>query len=436
MLKEVILPTLGLDMEEAVISQWLKNEGETVKENEPLLVVETDKVSTEIAAPVSGVLRRIVQPAGATVPVTHTIAVIEMEGCDGAAPPASVGVPSAAPRTTPPSPAAGQRRDEGSEHGEVVGSPAPAPGRGIRASPAARKAARELGVELALVPGTGPSGRVQGEDVRRFAEGKGRPAAPTVAVTAARAAQPASTALAGSQDSVSIFRELPGRLVPLGRKRRVTAERMVQSSRSVARITLNLEVDAGRMVELRSRLQPSYAAKGQKLSYDALLVKAVGVALADHPYLNARWIDNKGIYLVESINVGVAVAVEDGLVVAVIRDAAGKKLMEVAAEMAGLLAKAREDRLTREEMSDGTFTITNLGMFGIDSFTPIVNPPEAAILGVGRIAERPAGRDGQLVLRPLMTLSLSVDHRVVDGAPAARFLQRMKELIEEPYLLL
>jgi pyruvate dehydrogenase E2 component (dihydrolipoamide acetyltransferase) len=165
-------------------------------------------------------------------------------------------------------------------------------------------------------------------------------------------------------------------------------------------------------------------------------VKAVGAALADHPYLNARWIDNRGIYLVESINVGIAVAVEDGLVVPVIRDAAGKKLMEVAAEMARLLAKAREDRLTREEMSGGSFTITNLGMFGIDSFTPIVNPPEAAILGVGRIAERPAGRDGQLVLRPLMTLSLSVDHRVVDGAPAARFLQRMKELIEEPYLLL
>ena len=129
-------------------------------------------------------------------------------------------------------------------------------------------------------------------------------------------------------------------------------------------------------------------------------------------------------------------AVEDGLVVPVIRDAAGKRLMEIAAEMAGLLAKAREDRLTREEMSDGTFTITNLGMFGIDSFTPIVNPPEAAILGVGRIAERPAGRGGQVVLRPLMTLSLSVDHRVADGAPAARFLRRVKELLEEPYRLL
>jgi len=436
MLKEVILPTLGLDMEEAVISQWLKNEGETVQEDEPLLVVETDKVSTEIVAPVSGILQRIVQPAGATVPVTHTIAVIETEGCDGAVSPAFVDRPSAMAQTSPPSPAAEERRGEGAEHGAVVGSPARAPERGVRASPAARKAARELGVELALVPGTGPSGRVQGEDVRRFAKGKGGVAGPAAAATAARAAQPASAAPAESRDSLSVFRELPGRLVPLGRKRRVTAERMVQSSRSVARITLNLEVDAGRMVELRSRLQPSYAAKGQKLSYDALLVKAVGAALADHPYLNARWIDNKGIYLVESINVGVAVAVEDGLVVAVIRDAAGKKLMEVAAEMAGLLAKAREDRLTREEMSDGTFTITNLGMFGIDSFTPIVNPPEAAILGVGRIAERPAGRDGQLVLRPLMTLSLSVDHRVVDGAPAARFLQRMKELIEEPYLLL
>jgi pyruvate dehydrogenase E2 component (dihydrolipoamide acetyltransferase) len=242
--------------------------------------------------------------------------------------------------------------------------------------------------------------------------------------------------LTESQDSRATYRALPGRLVPLGRKRRVTAERMAQSSRSVARITLNVEVDAGKMVELRARVQSSYAAKGQKLSYDALLVKTVGAALADHPHLNARWIEGKGIYLLESINVGVAVAAEDGLVVPVVRDAGGKKLAEIAAELAGLLAKARENRLTREEMFDGTFTITNLGMFGIDSFAPIVNPPESAILGVGRIAERPAGRDGQLVLRPSMTLSLSVDHRVADGAPAARFLQRVKELLEEPYLLL
>ena len=221
----------------------------------------------------------------------------------------------------------------------------------------------------------------------------------------------------------------------LGRKRRVTAERMAASARSVARITLNMEVDAGRMVELRARLKPAYEAKGQKLSYDALLVKAVASALAEHPHLNARWTE-AGVYLVDPINVGFAVAVEDGLVVAVIREAASKALMGVASEMASLLGKAKEDRLSRDEMSGGTFTITNLGMFGVDSFTPIVNPPEAAILGVGRIAERPVGREGQLVLRPMMTLSLSVDHRVVDGAPAARFLARVKELLEEPYLLL
>jgi len=434
MLKEVILPTLGLDMEEAVISQWLKREGEAVREDEPLVVVETDKVSTEIVAPVSGILHRILQPAGATVPVTHAIAVIEMEGGAEAVAPAVVNRPAGVASAPPPLAAAGARRDEGPAGGAVAGSPARTPEPTVRASPAARKAARELGVELAQVPGTGPAGRVLGEDVRRFAEGAGGCASPGAA--SARAAQPAISAAPHGQDAPLVACELPGRLVPFDRKRRITAERMAQSARSVARITLHVAVDAGKMVELRARLQPSYAAKGQRLTYDALLVKAVGRALADHPLLNARWIENAGIYLVKPINVGVAVAVADGLVVPVIRNAVGKALAEVAAEMASLLVKAREDRLGREDISEGTFTITNLGMFGIDAFTPIVNPPESAILGVGRIAEQPAGRDGQLVLRPMMTLSLSADHRVVDGAPAARFLQRVKELLEEPCLLL
>ncbi len=222
---------------------------------------------------------------------------------------------------------------------------------------------------------------------------------------------------------------LPGRLVPLGRKRRITAERMALSARSVARITVNMDVDATELIGLRTRLLPVYeASTGVRLSYDAVLAKIVATALVDHPYLNARWTDN-GIYLVEPVNVGVATAVDDGLVVPVIRDADRKKLMEVSAELGKLLAKARENRLALEDISGGTFTITNLGMFGVDSFTPIVNPPETAILGVGRIVDQPVGRGGQLVLRPMMTLSLSFDHRVVDGAPAAQFLQRVAQLL-------
>lgn len=197
-----------------------------------------------------------------------------------------------------------------------------------------------------------------------------------------------------------------------------------------------MRVDAGSLIELKARLQPYYeATPSGRLSFDALFVKVVASALFDHPYLNSRWTD-QGVYLVEPVNVGVAVATEDGLVVPVVHDAARKKLAEISAELASLVAKAREDRLSPQELTGGTFTITNLGMYGVDSFTPVVNPPEAAILGVGRIAEEPVGRNGEIVLRPMMGLSLSFDHRIVDGAGAAQFLQRIEQLLEEPHLLI
>lgn len=416
MLKPVILPTLGLEMESAVIERWLKAEGDPVALDEPLLVVETEKASSEINSPVSGTLARIVQPAGAEVPVTAIIAYVE-DGSEAAAPsPRGADATPATPEALPP-------------RAEVGALPPPAPPPGgdgeepptgkVRASPAARRAARDLGIDLAAVPGSGPGGRVQAADVERFiaeARAKVAPSAP-------------APAAAGLVDG------LPGQLVPLGRKRRVTAERMAQSARSVARVTLTVEVDAGELLAVRRRLLPAYEQQGLRLAYDDLLVKAVAVALAEHPYLNARWTPD-GIFLVAPVNVGLAVALEDGLVVLVLREANRKRLAEIAAERERLVARAREDKIRPEDVSGGTFTITNLGMYGVDSFTPIVNPPETAILGVGRVAERAVGRDGQLVLRPTVHLALSFDHRVVDGAPAARFLQRVQQLIEEPYLLL
>ena len=424
MLRKMIMPTLGLDMEGAIIQKWLKAEGESIAKDEPLVLVETDKATTEITAPAGGVLKRIVQPEGATVPVTQTIALIESSepgetpdtpetepnGKETAAvaaesatlAAAALAAESATPAAAPPP----QRPDTGM----------------LRASPAARRSARDLGVDLSQVQGTGPGGRIQGEDVRRFAEAiRLRPGAGQVA------SLPGMAAAEG---------DLPGRLVPLGRKRRLTAERMSLSARTVARLTMNVEVDATEMIRLRGRLLPVYEARtGVRLSYNDVLVKVVATALAGHPYLNARWID-QGILLVEPVNVGVAVAVEDGLVVPVVRDAAHKKLEEISVELNHLIGRAQEDRLRLEEITGGTFTITNLGMFGVESFTPIVNPPETAILGVGAMVEKPVGRDGQVVLRPTMTLSLSFDHRIVDGAPAAQFLQRVKQLLEEPYLLL
>ncbi len=419
-LKRVILPVLGIDMESAVVEKWLKAEGDAVARDEPIVLVETDKASTEIVAPVAGVLKRIVAPSGTTVPVTDTIALIEVEGAgdegvDGETGRVGEGETNPSPA---PLPLKGVDMPEGMSTGPGVGSAQQsAPDHGpLRASPAARKVAEQLGIDLALVKGTGPAGRIQGEDVRTFA-----------AATASRAAGLATQSSVHSPQS-----SLPGRLVPLSKKRRITAERMSLSARTVARLTLNTEIDATEMIALRARLLPVYeAASGVRLSYNDILVKAVATALGEHPYLNARWADD-GIYLVDAVNIGVAMAMEDGLVVPVVHDAAGKTLAEISIEVNRLLSKSRQDRLSLVDITGGTFTITNLGMFGIDSFTPIVNPPEAAILGVGRIVERPVGRDGRVVLRPMMGLSLSFDHRIVDGAPAARFLQRLQQLLEGP----
>jgi pyruvate dehydrogenase E2 component (dihydrolipoamide acetyltransferase) len=399
-------------MEEATIQTWLKQEGGTVTKDEPLLVVETDKASVEINAPETGLLRQILHPAGASVAVTHPIAVIETPESAGAS--EVVPPPPSVPTPTP--------------QAVELGTPAAAgltgfekERRGVRASPAARRLAKELGVELSQLRGTGPSGAIQGEDVRRFVERSGR-AAPDPAISAPPVAGPSGMSL-------------PGRLVPLGRKRRLTAQRTAHSARTVARITLGIEVDATEAIRLRTKLLPVVEAKhGVRFSYNDLLVKVVATALVEHPHMNARWAKD-GIYLVEPINVGVAVAVEDGLVVPVVRNADRKKLTEISLELSRLTVKARAGQLDLEEIIGGTFTITNLGMLGVDSFTPIVNPPETGILGVGRIAERPVGREGQIVLRPTMILCLSVDHRIVDGAPAARFLQRIRQLLEEPYLL-
>lgn len=419
-LKKVILPALGIDMESAVIEKWLKAEGDTVEAGEPLFFAETDKASTEIVSPASGVLKQIVRPEGSTVPVRETVALLEVEGAGDVSEPAAPPVEGARPAPFTAAPEAAQKASPASP-------PAGSEARQLRASPAARKAAKELGIELSAVPGTGPGGRIQGSDVRAYAEraGTALPTKPTTAGPPADMALPAS-ATGG----------LPGRLVPLGRKRRLTAERMSLSARTVARLTMGMDVDVSEMTRLRARLLPQYeASHGVRISYNDLLVRAAATALRDHPYLNARWTD-EGVYLVEPVNVGVAVAVDDGLVVPVIKHSDQKSLVEIAVELSGLLARAREDRLSYDDLAGGTFTITNLGMFGVDFFTPIVNPPEAAILGVGRIAELAARVNGEIVLLPTMTLSLSFDHRVVDGAPAAQFLQRVKALLEEPYLLI
>ncbi|MBA2450884.1 MAG: 2-oxo acid dehydrogenase subunit E2, partial [Chloroflexi bacterium] len=297
----------------------------------------------------------------------------------------------------------------------------------IVASPLARKLATEHGVDLAQLTGTGPNGRITEKDVTAQVQSRAAAPAPAAASAPTDAAQTAA---------------VPGTVEPLSRVRQITAERMALSARSVARVTLLMEVDMTEAVRFRGQLGPEFERRhGARLAYDAMITKAAAIALTEYPHVNAQWREGAegqppGLRLQSEINVGVAVAAEQGLLVAVVRDAGTKPLHQVNADLAQMVERSRQNRLAPDEMSGGTFTITNLGGYGVEAFTPIVNPPEAAILGVGRIAQKPAVVDGQLAVRELMMLSLAFDHRVVDGAPAAQFLQRIKQVLEAPYILL
>lgn len=364
MVTRVMMPRLSLTMKEGTVVEWFKREGETVEKGEPLVEVLSEKVTYDVEAPAPGVLRKILAEEGADVPVAETLAII----------------------TAPD--------EELPEIEAIVKAPVEKVRERVLASPAAKRLAREYGVELALVEGTGPEGRIIEEDVRRFVETK----------------------------AVPRVREV----IPLTGIRKTTAERVSQSARTAPHSTITMEVDMSNATKLREEVQASYT---------DMLVKAVAKALVEHPIMNSTLVGEE-LKVFEDINIGVAAATEKGLVVPVIRNADKKPLTEIASIRKELVEKARQAKLTREEMTGGTFTVTNLGMFGVDVFTPIINPPETAILGAGRVVERPMVVDKEIVVRPTMHLSLSFDHRIVDGAPAAQFLQKVKKTLEDPRLLL
>jgi pyruvate dehydrogenase E2 component (dihydrolipoamide acetyltransferase) len=283
----------------------------------------------------------------------------------------------------------------------------------VVATPLARRLAQEHGVSIGDVQGTGPGGRITQEDV----------------LLAAAAADSRTASADGRAD---------GDIRPLTRVRRITAERMAASAQVTASVTLFLDADFSEAARFRAQLQPEFSRLGvPKLPWDALIAKAAALALLDHPAVLAQWVPGQGLRQPPAVHVGVAVALEpEGLVVPVLQNAGTRSLRELAADLLALVDKARAGRLSPTEMQGGTFTITNLGAYRIDGFTPILNPPETAILGVGRIAEKPVVIDGKVEVRTLCTLSLSFDHRVVDGVPAAAYLARLAELLERPYTLL
>jgi pyruvate dehydrogenase E2 component (dihydrolipoamide acetyltransferase) len=428
----VIMPKIEMAQEKATVIEWLKQEGDEVDKGEALLEVETDKVTMEVEAPASGVLAGLRGGPGDEIPVTETIAYVLEPGeelPEGPSEEVTAQEPSAEgeePEATPVAKRLAEAEDvdlstlEGTgPQGRITKSdveaalekaeqPAPegVPGK-VRATPAARRVAREDQVDLSEVSGSGPRGRVQEDDVRAFVEAREEVAAPAAEV------------------------------VPLEGMRRTIAERMTTSYQTAPHITFSTEVDMGAFEKARARLNAKAEARDHShVTVTALLVKAVAATLEAHPWLNSTLRDGE-IYLLSEINVGVAVALEEGLIVPVVHGAAQKGVAEIADRMEKLTIRAREDRLRPSDVAEGTFTVSNLGPFGIDEFTAIINPPEAGILALGSIRTKfVPDEEGNPVARPMMKMTLSADHRVVDGAIAARFMQDLKAALEAPALLL
>jgi pyruvate dehydrogenase E2 component (dihydrolipoamide acetyltransferase) len=392
---EVRMPKLGMAMKQGVVTKWLKAEGEAVQEGADLFELSTEKISAVVPAPASGLLGRVVAEPGVELPVGALLALIGESG--DAFPPREELAAAAPAAAAPAAPVAGGQQAP-PRTPPAAAAPAPA----APASPAARRRARELGVDVALVPPSAPGKRVTTEDVEAFAE---------AAAAEPAAAQPAA----------------PASLLPFAGIRKVVAERLSDSLRTMAQVTIAHEAEVRGLVARRAALAAGFeAATGIRLTYTDLLVEVVARLLREHQLLNSS-LTEQGIATSEAVHMGVAVALEDGLIVPVIRDADSRPLGEIAGARAELAAKAQAGTLALDEIEGGTFTISNLGAFGADAFTPIVNPPQCAILGVGRILDKPLAVDGRVEIRPTMWLSLTFDHRIVDGAPAARFLQALAE---------
>jgi len=407
-------------MVEGKVVEWKKGEGEEVKKGEIVLVIETEKVTYEVEAPASGTLGKIVVPEGDTVPVGEVLAYILQPGETLAEIP--VKAESGGKTETLAVQTVVSASAVGSTTGQSKGAAiAEAGEQRLKISPVARKIAEEHGVDVSKIAGTGPEGRIVKEDILRVVEQAG-----AVEAKAVGAAGPASEGL------------LPRRakLLPLTGMRRTIARRMSQSFQTAPHFWAQTQVDATNLIQAREALMPAIEAKtGLRLTYTDLLVMLVARALEEYPIVNSRWTE-EGIELLEDINIGVATNVEEGLIVPVIRQANKQSLSDITSVRADVVERGRKGKLGIDEMTGSTFTITNVGMLGADSGFPIINPPEAAILGTGTIADKPVVIDGEIMVRPCLTLTLAIDHRVLDGAIAAQFLGKLKEMIEQPLLLL
>jgi len=400
MANEVKLPRLGQGMEAGTITKWLKAPGDTVEKGEPLFEIDTDKVTQEVESDYAGVLLKITLESG-EAPVGQTIAYIGKEGeevAEVAAPAPSEPEPAAAPAPEPESAKPNQIR-------EVAPASASNGGR-IKASPLARRIARERGIELSSLQGTGPDGRIVAEDVERGAVAT--PAAPVAVPT-------------GEIESV-----------PLTNIRKTIARRLTAAWEApVFQLTVSADMTRANELVARSReLNPDV-----RVTVTDLLAKVCAQALMRHRDVNVQYTDD-ALLKFPTANVGIAVAAPQGLIVPVIRSVERLSLAEVGTARGDIVGRARENKLTAQDLADGTFTISNLGMYGIEQFVAVINPPQAAILAVGATLDTPVARNGSVEVRPMMTMTLTVDHRAVDGAAGADFLRTVKQYVEEPALAL
>ena len=449
MLKEVQMPKLGQTVETAVIETWHRQEGEAVAKGEPLLDITTDKATLEVEAYIAGTVRKLLYAKGATVPVNAVIALVgepsdevgdemveKLLAANAAlAVEAETAAAVAAPQTAPAATA--------SPAPAPAPTPAPAiapPGR-IFSSPRARRVAGEKTVPLQVLRGSGPNGRVVEADVLAYAERlAGLRISPTARVLAAERGVDL-TRLKGSgidgrimKDDVlaapvaAAPRAAAGQRVPLTAMRRIVAERMTFSKTTTPHFYLTADADMTATVEVRGQLNER---GGTKVSFNDLIIRACSIAFGEVPEMNVAWADGALLFRSE-VNIGLAVALDEGLIVPVVRHCEARSLEQIAQASAALIEKARNKHLTPDDYEGGGFTLSNLGMFGIDTVAPIINPGEVAILGVGRIAPRPVVVDGGIHVRQMTTLVLAADHRIVDGAIAARFLKTLKDALEAP----
>jgi 2-oxoglutarate dehydrogenase E2 component (dihydrolipoamide succinyltransferase) len=434
---EIHVPELGESVADATVGRWLKQEGEAVKSGEALVELETDKINFEVEAEQDGILESIAKGEGETVGVGEVIGTIgegETDGAeaDGGQAPAEEEEEAAQEERAgaeQPEPEAEEAEGAGDEeadgHREVEN--------GVRASPSVRKLAQEYDIDLAEVSGSGSGGRVTREDVERLIRGqdRGGAAAPT-----REAEKPAAPEEDGRREVAPAVEDGREERVRLSRRRLTIAQRLVESQQNSAMLTTFNEADMSAVMELRRRRKDDFQERtGARLGFMSFFTKAAVAALKAFPKVNAELQDNE-LVLKHYYDIGVAVSTDEGLVVPVVRDADRKNFAEIEGTIADLATKAREGKLTLEDLRGGTFTITNGGIFGSLVSTPILTLPQVAILGMHKIQERPVAVDGQVEIRPMMYLALSYDHRVIDGAEAVSFLVRIKEMIEDPESLL